>query len=569
VDINHLHFSEPLWLCLVLVIPIVWLAYFFFYLQHTPEHRLDKFIDSHLLPYLLINQTEKKASLWKSLLLWSVVWSCLTLALAGPRWTFREIETFSKDQSLVILLDLSESMNATDTKPSRLVRAKQKIEDLLRASNGVKIGLIAFAADPHMITPLTEDKDTIRHLLPTLQTDLVYVQGSRLSSAFEMALTLLNSEPGHNKSLLVVSDGGFEDASAMTTAKNLAEKGIVIHTMGVGTLEGAPLQDLKGKIIKKNGSPLLSRLEKDTLNEISRIGKGHYLEAHYSTQNENIIFKELEQRAVAAVEAGKKSRLWDERFYFLIFPAIPIILWWFRKGALFGLTFLLLFTPLAIQLEAAELRDYFKNSEQRGEEALDHGDYETAIHTFQDGYRKGVAYYRAGHFEEAEKMFRESSRAEVASSAAYNLGNALVQQQKLKEAVAAYEDVLKKWPDHTKAKDNLELVKKMLEQQEQDPPPPDDQNKNKDENNSNEQESSQKDDEENNGDTEKENSDPKEDPSKAKEQKKHEAGAAKSQEEQNADAWLNQISNDPKKFMQNKFYIESKRNGTKEGIDPW
>ena len=75
------------------------------------------------------------------MLLWSVVWACLTLALAGPRWNFREMETFSRDQSLVILLDLSESMNATDIKPSRLVRAKQKIEDLINLSKGVKIGL--------------------------------------------------------------------------------------------------------------------------------------------------------------------------------------------------------------------------------------------------------------------------------------------------------------------------------------------------------------------------------------------------------------------------------------------
>ena len=64
-------------------------------------------------------------------------------------------------------------------------------------------------------------------------------------------------------------------------------------------------------------------------------------------------------------------------------------------------------------------------------------------------------------------MFRQSSREDVASSAAYNLGNTLVQQQKLKEAITAYEDVLKKWPDHTKAKENLELVKKMMDQQEQ------------------------------------------------------------------------------------------------------
>ena len=85
---------------------------------------------------------------------------------------------------------------------------------------------------------------------------------------------------------------------------------------------------------------------------------------------------------------------------------------------------------------------------------------------FRIPYRKGVACYRAGQYAEAEKLFRQSSRPDVACSAAYNLGNALAYQQKYKEAIEAYENVLKQWPDHTRAKENLELVKKMLEQQQ-------------------------------------------------------------------------------------------------------
>lgn len=589
MDISLFHFAEPFWLWMMLAIPLAWLCFFFFFQEKAASHQLNKFIDNHLLPYLLINSSEKKRSHWKALLLWTIAWSCLTIALAGPRWTFRDIETYSKDQSLVILLDLSESMNATDVKPSRLLRAKQKIEDILNASKAVKIGLIAFAADPHMITPLTEDKDTIRHFLPSLQTDLVYAQGSRLSSAIEMALMLLNSEPGNNKSLLVMSDGGFEDASAITAIKQLVEKGITIHTMGIGTPEGAPLKDREGKTIKKNGTPLLSKLEKETLLEISRIGKGHYLEAFYSNHDEDLIFRELEERAEITMEKGKLNRLWDEHFYIMIFPAIPIILWWFKKGSLFVLLFFILTTPLT-NLEARQFKDFFKNTEQLGEEALLQEDYQTAANTFQDYYRQGVAHYKAGNFEDAENMFKKSAREEVASSATYNLGNALVQQQKFKEAIAAYENVLDKWPDHTKAKENLELVKKMVEQQQQQDPPPQDQDNNndhqdpssksqdqdnhgdsKDQNDSNSQDSTQKQDDDNRQDLENNNSqdEQKNKQSKPQKQDEHPFDDAKSQEKQDADAWLNQIASDPKEFMQNKFYIESKKNGTKESIDPW
>jgi len=157
VDLSQFNFAHPMWLWGNLVLFFIWTVFLLFYRVNSPSHQLEKFVDSHLLPYLLINKSGKKSSTWKTLLLWSAVWSCLTFAMAGPRWDFREIETYSRDQSLVILLDLSESMNATDVKPSRLVRAKQKIEDLINLSQGVKIGLIAFAADPHMIAPITED----------------------------------------------------------------------------------------------------------------------------------------------------------------------------------------------------------------------------------------------------------------------------------------------------------------------------------------------------------------------------------------------------------------------------
>ena len=646
MELNQLNFAQPLWLWTGAAIPLIWIAYFLFFRIERSVHHLERYIDSRLLPYLLVKSSKKQGSYLKYLLLWTAVWAFLTLALAGPRWSFREIETFSKDQSLVILLDLSESMKASDVKPSRLVLARQKIEDLINESKGVKIGLIAFAADPHMITPLTDDTKTIRHLLPTLDTDIIYIQGSRLASALDMASTMLDAEPGSNKAILVVSDGGYEDSSAILTAKKLAGKDILIYTMGVGTTEGAPLQDPEGNIIKKNGLPVLTKLEKERLSEISRSGNGRYLEANHSGHDEKIILKDLENRAEAQSALGKKSRIWDERFYLLILPVLPIILWWFRRGYIFALIVIFLFPAFHLRADAS---DYFKNTEQLGRQALENGDYETASQTFKDPYRKGVACYKSGNYADAEKYFRESMREEVASSAGYNLGNSLVYQQKLKEAVTAYEDVLKKWPEHTKAKENLELVKKMLEQQKQDPDnsKQDEENKdqNKDQSQNNDQQDQGKQDPKNdesnqdkqdqksqeseskdkqnqqpqkNENPDKQNSrddkdvnesgnDQKQQDKQQKDEKqdadqkeslelneqdklqKEQAEASKAQKQaanapqnndkedddakaktdQEADLWLNRIDNDPKAFMKNKFYIESKKNGTTEGVDPW
>lgn len=548
MDLTHLHFSHPNWLWAGIIIVFTWLYFLFFYHSFQKSNHLEKFIDKHLLPYLLIDNAEKEQSIWKSLILWSLVWGCFTLAIAGPRWEFKDMESYSKDQSLVILLDLSLSMNATDIKPSRLVRAKQKIEDLLNNTQGVKIGLIAFAADPHMISPITADKEAIRHLLPSLETSLVYVQGSRLSSALNMASNMLVSEPGSNKVILVMSDGGFEDSSAIFDAKKLGEKGLIIHTIGMGTVEGAPLEQKR-----KDGTMVFSKLEKDRLMEISKIGNGFYLEAN---QDETLILKEMEKKANILADIGKTNRIWEEHFYVFIIPAIPVLLWWFRRGFVIALIF------FAFNLNSVE--EYFKNSEQLGEQAFNNGDFEKAKNCFQDCYRKGVACYRAGDFPEAEKMFRESSREEVDIHANYNLGNALAHQKKFKEAIEAYENVLKKDPTHMRAKENLELLKEMQQQQQEN-----NNDKDNQENSDQKKDSGQNQDEKKDG--KQDESDQKNDSSKEQDQQQQseEQKNEKSPEEIDADQLLNRISNDQSKFLKNKFYIESKKNGTTEDLDPW
>lgn len=516
-------FRARIWFWALLAIPLALGLYYFS--KHRFLHQLEKFIDKHLIPHLLIGEKEKKKKLWTGVLLWSFVWSLLVIALAGPRWDFREIDTYTRDQSLAILLDLSESMNAEDISPSRLGRAKQKIEDLLNKAKDAKIGLIAFAADPHMIVPITEDIETIRHLLPTLNTDLVYVQGSKLTPALEMAATMLDNEPGDSKAIVVISDGGFEDGSAIHTAKKLAVKGIIIYAIGIGTTDGAPLKDRKRAIIKKNGSIILSKLEKEKFKEISKMGQGRYFDAGHSEQV-SIIFDDLEKRSDVQQKTHKTKRFWEDHFYLFLLPVLPFYLLWYRRGSIFALL-LVFFTPACSEA-------LFYNQEQRAGQAYDQGDYEAACEGFSDPYRKGVAYYRKGDYKTAEEMFRQSTKQE----APYNLGNALALQNKLQEAAAAYEAVLEKYPHHTKAKENLEVIKKMLEQQQEEQQPEEQQQEKKENENQEQQ-------------NEKETPEP------------------RSQEDQDADLWLDQIKNDPQSFLKNKFYLESKKNGTKEEVDPW
>lgn len=550
MDLEAFHLAQPLWLWGALAIPAVWAAFFLVDHLRDSSQRLESMIDRHLLPFLLVPQNRDNITASKGKLVgWSLLWVCLMLALAGPRWSFREIETATKAQSLVILLDLSESMEATDVKPSRLARAKQRIEDLIQNSEGVKIGLIAFAADPHVIAPLTDDKETLRHLLSSLNTEVVYIQGSRLSPALQMAARMLAAERTSQQAIVLVSDGGFEDSSALAEVKKLAEQGIALHAIGIGTLEGTLLRDRKGGLLKKNEKTVLSKLERAPLQEISKAGRGLYMETHHSPYNETDLLAQL-QKGAETVATGKQMRLWDEGFLFFLLPLLPLFLYGFRRGVILtGGAALLLFPP---SLQAEGLSSYFKNSEEIGKEAFEKGDYEKAFQAFQDPYRKGVSCYQAGDFAEAENLFKQSVRSEVACHAGYNLGNALAQQQKFQEAITAYEEVLKKWPDHQPTKENLELIRKILEQQKKEEPP---------ENSKEEPKNGEK-----KKDEEKESSPPEREREESAEAKPEQK---KSQEDLDADVWLNRLPHDSTNFLKNKFYLESKKNGTSEGIDPW
>ncbi len=626
MDFSQFNFEQSIWLWGFLIIPFVWLVYAKFYKANQSTRQLEQVIDKNLLPHLLITQREVQRSLWKPLLLWAALWSCLILALAGPRWDFKEIDVFTSDQSLVILLDLSQSMNAKDVSPSRLARAQQEIEDLLNLAQGIKIALIAYAADPHMINPLTDDIDAIKHLLPSLDTDLVFVQGSRLMPALTMAEQILAAEPGQNKSILVVSDGGFEDASALTKVSELAEQGIIIHTLGIGKMEGAPIIDREGNFIKQNGAMILTKLDAEQLKETSRAGHGQYLEAHYSDQDSQIILDQIKSRVKSEAQKQQKTRHWEERFYLFLLPLMLVLLFWFRRGFVFPALLLTLVLPIE-DVSALEIGDYFKNNQQRGQAAFKQENFNSAAKNFQDPYRKGVAEYKAGNFAEAEALFSQSTRPEVRQEAAYNLGNSLVKQNKLKEAISAYESLLAENPEHEKAQHNLDLVKKLLdqqqqnnEQQSQDENQQDKQGSDSDsesesesdqsEQSKNSSDNKQSDSEQTNQsqDSESEGND-KQNQQQDSEQQDNENNAveqnqaskeegatdheehkaaqqpeessppnaqddtnqsvAKSQQDIEADQWLNRITNDPKSFLKNQFYIESKRQGTREGGDPW
>ena len=476
MDFNFLpapfHFAEPVWLWGLALVPLIWLSYILFYRRGVRAGgRLKDFADAHLLPHLLAEEEKagkKQRHTWPALLAWSFIWACGLLALAGPRWDYTEVKAFAPARDLLILLDLSRSMDAQDIKPSRLARARQEIEDILKTSQGTRVGLIAFDTVPHLITPLTDDKETLNRLLPYMKTDLVYVQGSYLAPALEMAGQTLKTETGDEKNVLILSDGGFDDGDAtiLQAEQALRSQGVRIYVMGTGTAQGVPIPDGKSGYIKQDGTLVFSRLEESRLKRVAGDGGGFYEQAGYLGDDTQTLLSGIQSVSASKPEAEKTTRYWEERFYVFLLPFALLILPWFRRNAAFPVVIAALILTQSAQAHAFDWDSLFLNKEQQGEKYVKEGQYDKAVKEFEDPYRKGVSQYKSGNYKAAAESFQAADRPEIRTDARYNLGNAQIMSGRIEDAVKTYEDILKSNPDHTDAQHNLEIAKQLLEKQQ-------------------------------------------------------------------------------------------------------
>ena len=323
-----LHFAQPLWLWGLLAIPlvVVWLKISSPFRQRGQEA---KYADAHLLDYLSGVATARVVSSRGPLLGWMLAWGLLSFAMAGPRWDFNQMNPFEPGADLVILLDISRSMNVTDANPSRLERARQEVQDLVNANPGISVGLVAFASVAHVITPVTEDRESLLRQLPALSTDLVQLQGSRLADAIEQARRLLagqGDDVAHN--ILLISDGDFADRDLDEKIRSLYEAGIRFHVLAVGTGEGGPVPGL----MATNGEPVLSWLDETTLRQLAEIGGGVFRLADYRDSDSRAVLKAILSHARARQNTQMQTLVWNEYFYWLLIPAMLTLLYLYRPG---------------------------------------------------------------------------------------------------------------------------------------------------------------------------------------------------------------------------------------------
>lgn len=447
---TEFHFLRAGW---ILLIPIAILLIFFFKRRMLTIGNWEKLIDKRLLPYVMSrSQLSDNQYKWWLISLISVL---SIIALAGPTWERIEQPSFRTDQSLVIALDLSRSMNAQDISPNRLTRAKLKILDILERRQGAQVALIVYSANAFTVTPLTSDTDTIIALINSIDTSIMPSRGSYPALAIDKGLQLLNQASVSNGEIILVTDGGITSDS-FSSAQKLRDEGYRLSALGIGSMSGAPIPKETGGFITDNtGQITISRLEVDDLKDLVEIGGGSYTSITSNDQDIDTLLSEV-YSAVRESDDSVTTDQWKEFGPWLLLIVVPFGSLLFRKGWVF--VFLLTIMPIDNSVYALDWNDLWKTRDQQAKEAMESGDYDKAIELFEDSEWLAAAHYKAGNYRQSANGYNNNSNIDHL----YNHANSLAKIGQFEEAIENYEKVIAEEPNAEDALYNLNLLKDLL-----------------------------------------------------------------------------------------------------------
>ena len=454
------HFQQPGWFWALLpLLMLLWL------LRHSGEQSSawSKVCDARLLPYLLDRQGGSRTQL--PLWLFAIGGLLAVVALVDPVWEQQQQPVFRNEASRVVVLDLSNSMLSPDLEPSRLVRARYKVSDILKQSLDGQTGLVVFAGDAFAVAPLTHDTDTIEALLSPLQPALMPAQGSRVDLGLQQAASLMQQAGVRQGDILLVTDG-IDGQRAIDAATQVFRDGYRVSVLGVGTDAGAPVPTGRGGYLRdQQGDIVLPRLDQAALRELATAGGGAYTAISSGDDDVRLLLsRKTTQLAEGTEQSGRHTDRWQSNGPWLAVLLLPLAALAFRRGWLLVLLVLVGSTVSAPQpAMALGWDDLWLRPDQQAARALQAGEPAQAAQLARDPALRGTAEYQAGNYEAAQEAFATQADAD----ADYNQGNALAQLQRYEEALAAYDRALEKQPQMTDALHNKAEIEKLLQQQQE------------------------------------------------------------------------------------------------------
>ena len=575
-----MHFERPYWL---IMLPITLVLAFFFSRNRSRQSPLKNVVDPALMPHLVYKNTisnlNKRVGIAAACVLW--------IGLAGISWTKAPTTMFENTQKTVFIVDQSLSMYATDIKPNRQTQLKQTIRDILEQSKEGDVALVAFAGEGFIISPFSQDRETITHFLLALDPIIMPMYGSNLSSGVETALSLSKdpSEPMHL--VIFTDDVSRQDATQLPSL--LKDRNIRLDLVAIGTDNPSTITLPDGQILRKNGRNVMPITPLKELQKLTASLGGQFHQGRL-TPLEIAQITNTPLDNAQTQKAQNKSIHWIEQGQWF---ALPFLLWLafqFRKGMLFLLLMSLLSFPS--EKTYASPLDWFLTQDQKGQKAVDQGDWQAADQYFERPEWKAATSYALEKYPETAQQLQNMNRNAADN---YNLGNALALAGDTEKAIEAYETALEQDPSLKAAKDNLDYLKKQQQEQQKKDQQQKEQKKNQQQQQDKNQDKQSTPSDSKDQNDEKDPNDSKNDNKKNEKQDKNETPKDNKQDKhsdeksknepiqppldkektQALNQWLRQIQDDPGLLLQRKLWYlhQEKRNENRfsqeDGQNPW
>ena len=439
-------FMHPLWFAafIPLIIVLPWL-------KGKAQH--SGLIAPHLAQKLGLTQQQPK--IWPIGLL-ALGWLIAVVAMAGPSWQKVKLPAYNLSGARVLVMNMSQSMYATDIKPNRLTQERFKALDMLPGWKEGSTGLVAFAGDGYEVSPLTTDSSTLRNLIPNLSPNVMPIAGNNAAAGIAEAIRLLK-QAGHNTGDIILMTDGITKTIAKQALADLKGTHYRVSILAMGTVVGAPIQLPDGSLLSENGTPVISKIDINTLMSITD-STGGILQMAQTTDNDVNAIVSFTAKPLASGNKGHEKEL-QERLnsgFWLVIPLLLLALLGFRRGVVLAAMFILL------PIDHAQASPW-TNTNRQAYETFTDGNYKQAAQDFTSPQWKGIAEYKAKQYEQAIATLKPLQDP----TSQYNLGNAYAQKGDYKQAAATYEKLLKQQPDFADAKKNLAIVEQAEKQKQQ------------------------------------------------------------------------------------------------------
>ena len=475
-----LRFQHNDYLLILALVPVLVLLYILMLMWR--RKRLSKIGDEQLVNQQMIGFIPGRRTL--KFVLLTLAFALSVIGLANLQAGGKAEQMQRKGVDVIIALDVSKSMLAKDIQPDRLTRAKQLIERMLDKMRNDRVGLIIFAGRSYLQVPLTIDYSSMRMMLQNVRPDLVPTQGTVIGDAIDLALKSFSQKEKKYKSLVIISDGEDHDAQAKEKTREATDNGVIVHTVGVGSPQGATLYDpeTKAEKLDEQGNPVISKLNEEELKSIAAAGRGSYTLLNNADDAATKITDQIdsmEQRNMGVMSYTDFNSYFQ---YFLLPALLLIIIEWLIPGArntnkstrkkTVMATALLLLAGLSAHAQE-------KSLVRKGNELYQQKKYKEAAAAYQQAVQKNPAYVpgsfnlgnsliQQNQLEAARKVMTATAKNAKASAeqsgANYNIGNTYMQEQKWSDAINAYKQALRKNPQDADAKYNLSYALAKMKQ---------------------------------------------------------------------------------------------------------